>query len=249
LGARTWRAPTSEVWQARRAAVFLRDMNERVEEAEIFQQEMRNIVSYSQAEALMNQDRALENRTRWQYDLADRNAHLQFRQSMMALLGAQLGFTPESLLRMQAFNSLRNPFLPFGIPPPTVVPGLPLGAPPPPFNVMMPGLPGIGGMPQGTFSMPNMMNPLTNPAALAMGRGIFPGGVQPVYGSGNNAVTFMPPGVGGYGAGGGYPLGAGPGGFPGGLGGFGGGVGGGFGGGMGGGFGGGGLGGGAPLVY
>lgn len=88
--------------------MFLRDMNERVEEAEIFQMELRNIVAYSQAEALMCQDRALENRTRWQYDLADRNSHLQFRQSMMALLGAQLGFTPESLLRMQAFNSLRN---------------------------------------------------------------------------------------------------------------------------------------------
>ena len=76
----TWCAPTSEVWQARRAAMFLRDMNERVEEAEIFarhrssrriadavqQQELRSIVSYTQAEALMRQDAALENRTRWQ---------------------------------------------------------------------------------------------------------------------------------------------------------------------------------------
>lgn len=110
----TWRAPTSEVWQARRAAMFLRDMNERVEEAEIFVRPSSRPHSLTlrsnkscdrlsrthrsaagqrlrtsdalQAEALMRQDAALENRTRWQYDLADRNAHLQFRQSMMALL-------------------------------------------------------------------------------------------------------------------------------------------------------------------
>lgn len=40
------------------------------------------------------------------------------------------------------------------------------------------------------MSMPNMMNPLTNPAALAMGRGLFPPHVQPLYGELVSCVTI-----------------------------------------------------------
>ena len=83
------------------------------------------------------------------------------------------------------------------------------------------------------MAMPTMMNPLTDPAALAMGRGLLPGGFQPQWGAlnqacqstsrtlkvilpsggGNNAVTFLPPG-GGLPGFGGRP--SGPPGFPGG---------------------------------
>lgn len=79
----------------------------------------------------MNQDRALESRTRFQYDTADKMAYLTFRQSMMALTGSQLGvrdrstldcsserlrssrpaldlqFTPESVLRLFGYNQMR----------------------------------------------------------------------------------------------------------------------------------------------